>query len=70
MLKIIAYVIIKIPVWLVQFGGLYLRFKTLDRNAGGIFHRELCAHGLDEAAASQLTEVYLNTSHFTRLFRK
>jgi len=70
MLKLIAYVILKIPVWFFRFGGLYLRFKTMARTAGKEFYQELCVQGVAEPAASQLTEVYMNSSHLFRIFRK
>jgi len=70
MLKLIAYVIINIPVWIIRFGGLYLRFKTMARTAGKEFYHELCVQGVAEPAASKLTEVYMNSSHLSRMFRK
>jgi len=52
-----------IPSLLVKSGGAFLRFKRQAKKGGKIFKKELINQGLDRRTASELTDIYLKSSH-------
>lgn len=60
-----------LPSLLLKSGGAYLRFKKQAQKAGTIFYKELRQQGMKEHMASDLTEMYLESSAILRsLFRR
>ncbi|MBN1280519.1 MAG: hypothetical protein JXA00_02610 [Candidatus Thermoplasmatota archaeon] len=59
---LVGIVLLRLPLFLVRFGGLLLRFKGQAQRGGRIFHRELLNQGLDIQTAQALTEHYLESS--------
>lgn len=55
-----------LPSLLLKSGGAYLRFKKKAQKAGTIFYKELRQQGMNENMASELTEVYLESSAILR----
>ena len=62
-----------LPSLILRFGGSFLRLKRDAKKAGKTFHKELLLQGIDETAATQLTEIYLqpsNVKQYMDLFRQ
>jgi len=62
-----------LPLLMLRFGGSFLRLKRDAKKAGKTFHKELLRQGIDETAATQLTEIYLqpsNIKQYVDLFRQ
>jgi hypothetical protein len=68
-LKLLGFLILKIPILIIRFGGQALRFKSKARHAGRIFRKELMRQGLNEPIATQLTAFYLDGSDPFQLLR-
>lgn len=72
-IKIFGHVLPSLPVIMIKFGGLFLRIKSDANKAGKIFYKELIKQGIDEATATNLTNIYLessNISNYFKLFKK
>jgi hypothetical protein len=68
-LKIIGFLILKVPTLIFRFGGQFLRFKSKAHHAGRIFRKELVQQGLEKSIATQLTAFYLEGSDPFKLLR-
>jgi hypothetical protein len=55
-----------LPSILLKSGGAYLRFKKDAKRAGTIFYKELRRQGIEEHMASELTQMYLESSSILR----
>jgi len=61
-----------LPSLMLRLGGSFLRLKRDAKKAGRIFQKELMHQGIDEGAAAELTEIYLEPSsikQYMGLFR-
>jgi len=68
-LKILGFLIPRLPVLILRFGGEFIRFKSRAHEAGRIFRKELMAQGLDKTTAADLTAFYLESSDPFRMIR-
>jgi hypothetical protein len=62
-IKFFGLIIPKIPFLMFRFTGIFLRFKSDANKAGKIFHKELIKNGINEETASDLTDIYMESSH-------
>lgn len=68
-LKILGFLIPKLPSLMLRSGGEFIRFKSKANRAGRIFRKELARQGIDRTIASQLTAFYLEGSDPFKLLR-
>ena len=62
-LKMFGIILPSLPVLMVRFGRLFLRFKLDAKKGGKVFHKQLLKSGIDETTATELTNIYLETSN-------
>ncbi len=62
-IKFFGMLLPKIPFLMFRFTGIFLRFKSDANKAGKIFQEELIKNGINEEMASDLTEIYMESSH-------
>lgn len=69
-MKIFGALLPYLPVLLVRFSGVFLRFRRQAKKSGRIFQRELRHQGIDKETAAALTEVYLEGSHLLKYIQR
>ena len=70
--RIFGMILPSLPSLMFKLSGVFLRFKREAKKGGRTFQKELINQGIDEATATQLTEIYLessNISNYVNLFR-
>lgn len=58
-----------LPSILVNLGGSFLRLKRRAKKGGHTFQKELLKQGINAATATELTEVYLQSSNVRNYLR-
>jgi hypothetical protein len=61
--KIFGMMIPILPSLIFRLTALFIRFKSDANKAGKVFKSELIKQGINEVIASELTGVYLRSSH-------
>ena len=61
-LKIMGFIIPKIPGLAIRLSGTLIRFKSQANKAGKVFEKELISQGLDKKTAEDLKSIYLEGS--------
>jgi len=68
-IKIFGILLPSLPSLIFRFGGTFLRYKKSAQRAGKVFKKELIKQGLDKETADELTEEYLEASHFSNFIQ-
>lgn len=69
-MKLVGIMLPYLPILLVRFSGVFLRFKRQAKKSGRIFQKELQHHGLDQKTATALTDVYLEGSNLFKYMQQ
>jgi len=65
-IKIFGILLPSMPSLLFKLSGIILRFKREANKAGKVFRTELIKQGIDKKTATELTELYLQSSHIRK----
>jgi|MudIll2142460700_1097286.scaffolds.fasta_scaffold721124_2 hypothetical protein len=65
-IKFVGMMIPLLPSLLVRLTAIFIRFKGEANKAGKIFKQELIQQGIDHDTASELTGIYLESSHIRK----
>jgi hypothetical protein len=58
-----------LPGLIIRLSSTFLRFKKEAKNGGKIFQKELMNQGFNKERASQLTEMYLESSQLIKYIK-
>jgi hypothetical protein len=61
--KFLGMMIPMMPSMMLRLTGLFIRFKSDASKAGKVFKKELIRQGIDREIASELTDIYMESSH-------
>ena len=62
-IKLFGMMLPSMPSLTIRFTGMFLRFKRNANKAGRVFKKELLKQGVDKKTATELTEIYMQSSH-------
>ncbi len=68
--KIFGMMIPILPSLIFRLTALFIRFKSDANKAGKVFKSELIKQGINEVIASELTGVYLSSSHIRNYIQR
>jgi len=65
-IKLFGIMLPSMPLLIFRLSGTLLRFKSRANRAGKVFKKELIDKGIDKKTATELTEIYLQSSHIRK----
>ena len=65
-IKLLGIMLPSMPLLIFRLSGTLLRFKSRANRAGKVFKKELIDKGIDKKTATELTEIYLQSSHIRK----
>jgi hypothetical protein len=65
-IKLFGIMLPSMPSLIFRLVGTFLRFKRDANKAGKVFRNRLIEQGIDEKTATELTEIYLQSSHIRK----
>jgi len=65
-IKLLGIMLPSMPLLIFRLSGTFLRFKSRANKAGKVFKKELIDKGIDKKTATELTEIYLQSSHIRK----
>ena len=68
-LKVFGIILPSLPLLILRFGRVFLRFKRDAKKGARIFQKELENQGIDKATAEGLTETYLEGSDLLKYMK-
>jgi hypothetical protein len=69
-IKLFGLIIPSMPSLIFRLAGTYIRFKSNANKAGKIFKKELIHQGIDKVTATELTGIYLESSHIREYIQR
>ena len=64
--KLFGLILPSMPSLILRLSGTFLRVKRDANKAGRVFKKRLIEQGLDKKTATDLTEIYLESSHIRK----
>jgi len=65
-IKLFGMMLPSMPKLTLRLTATFLRFKRNANKAGKVFKKELLKQGIDDKTASELTDIYLESSHIRK----
>ena len=65
-IKLFGIMLPSLPLLMFRLSGTFLRFKSRANKAGKVFKKELIDKGIDEKTATDLTDIYMQSSHIRK----
>jgi len=62
-IKLFGMMLPSMPSLTIRLTGMFLRFKRNAHKAGRVFKKDLVKQGVDKKIATELTEIYMQSSH-------
>ena len=68
-IKLFGMMLPSIPSLTIRLTGMFIRLKSRANKAGKVFKKELVKQGVNEKTATDLTEIYMESSHIRNYFQ-
>jgi hypothetical protein len=65
-IKLFSLMLPSLPLLIIRLSGTFLRFKSRANKAGKVFKKELMDKGIDRKTATELTDIYMQSSHIRK----
>ena len=65
-IKLFGIMLPSMPSLMFRLSGIFLRFKRDANKAGKVFRKKLIEQGIDKKTATELTEIYMESSHIRK----
>ena len=65
-IKLFGIMLPSMPSLMFRLSGTFIRFKRDANKAGKVFRKKLIEQGIDKKTATELTEIYMESSHIRK----